>query len=123
LRPRLIPVDAAQFHAAFNAFLGALTDYSTDQRGDVGSWIRCAGLIALGQAVSIAAAHKSGTELVTQEMFEQAVGGMIKLGVEKLEPVRASAWRGVRMLRDSQAVARWHWEGSGIWDFTAKDDR
>lgn len=118
-----MPVNTDQFQAAFKAFLGALTDYSTDQRGDVGSWIRCASLLALGQAISIAAAQGNGTDLVTQDLFEAAVGGMAKLGAEKLEPVRASAWRAFSMLRESQAGARWKWEASGVWDFAAKDDR
>jgi hypothetical protein len=34
-------------HQIFTAFLKALDDYSTDNRGDVGSWVREAAIVGL----------------------------------------------------------------------------
>ena len=107
-----------------DSFLHALTDYSTDQRGDVGSWIRAAGLYALGQAVVVAVRRESlATDLIPQDAFEKVVGGIVKQGTEKLEPVRAAAWRSWNIMQSVQADHIWQWKGKTIWMFDVKGDR
>jgi hypothetical protein len=65
-----------------------LEDYSTDQRGDVGSWIRitCAqslpSIIRMGRRVE--------GRLDTAACLD-AVRGLLKLSIEKLETVRVAA--------------------------------
>lgn len=105
-----------------SAFITALSDYSTDQRGDVGSWIRVAALRALRETISALCrcdvyepdAPVNGIkQVVPQDLFEDVISGMARLGVEKLEPVRAAAafaWTG---LREGGAGRIWIWEGEG----------
>ena len=108
---------------AYDFFSRALDDYSTDQRGDVGSWIRVAGLLALGQAISIASQKAEPKFWVSQDMLETALRGIIKLGMEKLEPVRAAAWRSWGLLRTCRADQTWEWIGNEVWSFDVKDER
>ncbi len=116
-------VNPEQLQASYNAFQNALFDYSTDQRGDVGSWIRVAGLLALGKAIAIAATQATPVDWLSQERFEQAVGGMIKLGMEKLEPVRAATWRSWRLMKSVKANEHWKWDGREVRDFDVPDER
>ena len=48
---------------------------------------------------------------VTQEMFERIIGGIIKQGVEKLEPLREEAGRVLGMMRTRKAGDVWEWSG------------
>jgi hypothetical protein len=48
---------------------------------------------------------------VEQEVFERVIAGMVRLGVEKLEPVRAASAGALRDLRQVQAGAMWDWDG------------
>jgi len=116
-------VDAEHYRLVFDALLKALADYSTDQRGDVGSWIRSVAIAGLGQAITVASRQSDCKRLVSQQQFQAAVGGMIKLGMEKLEPVRAASWRAWRLLHDVQAGEKWDWDGAQVWNFVTKDDR
>ena len=115
-----------------STLIAALGDYSTDQRGDVGSWIRVVALKALRitllalcdrhassqGSVNGDASHSKERQqgdnrgVVSQDMFEDIIANMARLGVEKLEPVRAAAafaWTG---LREGGAAGVWEWEGA-----------
>jgi len=83
------------------AFTAALSDYSTDQRGDVGSWIRIAALNALERVLP-----ETKRDAVPQTMLEEVVRGLVKQAVEKLEPVREAA---------ALALAGLRWAGL-TWD-------
>ena len=66
------------------ALHAGMEDYATDQRGDVGSWIRvscCRGLSSLPGA----------TTICSMDTWELVVARMLKLAVEKLEVVRQAA--------------------------------
>jgi hypothetical protein len=97
-------VSPDSFRRIVASLLACLSDYTTDQRGDVGSWIRVAALRALGGVVGCAAGLPPATALalVDQENFER---------VEKLEPVRAASAGALRDLRLVHARAVWDWEG------------
>lgn len=118
-----MPVTPETFALAFNRFLAGLTDYSTDQRGDVGSWIRVAGLLALGSSIAIASGQAEPLAWISQNSFELAIAGIVKLGMEKLEPVRAAAWRAWRMIRAVDAGNCWILEGNDVWGFDVRDER
>ena len=77
----------------------------------------------LGQAIAIASRREDALQLIPPEKFQAAIGGIIKLGMEKLEPVRAASWRAWRVLRDVQAGQVWDWELAQVWDFESKDER
>jgi len=77
----------------------------------------------LGQAIAIASRREDAQLLIPPEKFRAAIGGIVKLGMEKLEPVRAASWRAWRVLRDVQAGQVWDWELAQVWDFESKDER
>lgn len=83
------------------SFIDALTDYSTDQRGDIGSWIRIIALESLGKALALLQAPTS----LTRSVVEEALGGIFKQSVEKLEPCRAEAYKTLKNIRT--AGIRW----------------
>lgn len=69
-----------------------LDDYSTDQRGDVGSWVRMScvsGLVTVSR-VMLETFHSPSelAEFLPPETFHAAVGGILKQGVERLDNVR-----------------------------------
>lgn len=107
------------FISIVTAFITALTDYSTDQRGDVGSWIRIAGLQALGQVLPMDTKLKAPR--VTEEIFEQVIRGIVKQAVEKLEPVREAAALALADLREADAERIWDWETSQALTFKPGD--
>ena len=91
----------------------ALSDYTTDQRGDVGSWIRAEVLTGLGATMSEVARdiEKEALDRVPQHLFEDVIRGIAKQAVEKLEPVRCAAALALASLRQANARAIWSWEG------------
>lgn len=94
------------------AAINALSDYSTDQRGDIGSWIRITGLSALGQMLSISTICSQ----IDEETLDCAIGGIVKQGVEKLEPCRSQAYSTLSQLRQSGV----QWSGQEAMDFQAE---
>ncbi|WVQ93564.1 hypothetical protein IAU59_000639 [Kwoniella sp. CBS 9459] len=94
----------AQLLSVLNALAKGLDDYSTDQRGDVGSWVRSTSLNSLGKIVS---SIPTTSNLISGSVLEGIVGGMIKQGVEKLESVRGEAALALARTRESG----WTWEG------------
>ena len=103
-----MPTPTSVIHAIVQAATSALSDYSTDQRGDVGSWIRITGLFALSQMLSVQRIYSQ----LDQEMVDLAIGGIVKQGVEKLEPCRSQAYTTLSQLRQSGL----HWQGQEAMD-------
>ena len=79
----------------FDAMLIGLEDYTTDQRGDVGSWIRMScvtGLATFSKTLfSNAARIINFREYLPPAKYHDAVGGILKQGVERLDSVREQA--------------------------------
>ncbi len=94
------------------ALTKALEDYATDQRGDVGSWVRAASLRALARVLVAASSSPSPLELVAQDAFSAAVGGMAKQAVEKLDVVRGAATSAWGDLLAANADQVWSWPGA-----------
>lgn len=84
-----------QVQLLFDALLGGLNDYSTDERGDVGSWIRMAVIEGLttfsGLLMSCSTALTNLEEYLPSGKYHTAVGGILKQGVERLDNVRQYA--------------------------------
>lgn len=80
---------------AIDVFMESLGDYSTDQRGDIGSWIRIIALESLGRTLS----SPQMSSILTRAQLDEALGGIIKQSVEKLEPCRAEACKSLQRLR------------------------
>lgn len=89
------------------ALTRALDDYTTDQRGDVGSWIRAAAVDALARLLSTLA--PSNSQFIPQEAFMAATAGIAKQAVEKLDVVRDAATAAWQRLLDAQADSAWEW--------------
>ncbi|ORY25084.1 armadillo-type protein [Naematelia encephala] len=109
----ILLVQTTKFHSIFSAFIASLADYSTDQRGDVGSWIRIVGLAALGDTIAFTAEQQPDERLslISQDQFEEAVEGIVKQAVEKLEVVRAEAAAALAKMRQAGANEAWEWSG------------
>lgn len=110
-------VTVADLHDVFSCCMAAMSDYTTDQRGDVGSWIRKAALCALGEMVAhLATASQISIEdkvsLLPQQTLDRILAGTYKLAVEKLEPVRAAAASALVTMRDAGVHTIRAWQGA-----------
>ncbi|KAL4251881.1 Tubulin-folding cofactor D [Abortiporus biennis] len=78
-----------------DALLVGLEDYSTDQRGDIGSWIRMSCITALTTFAEILVKNAPNIpnfkDYLPPETYHNAVGGILKQGVERLDNVRQQA--------------------------------
>ncbi|WVQ76181.1 hypothetical protein IAR50_005840 [Cryptococcus sp. DSM 104548] len=90
------------FQEVIIALITNLQDYSTDQRGDIGSWVRIASLNSLGLVLSSLATDES---LLTEDLRDRALAGIMKQALEKLESCRGAAALALARLRE----AGWHW--------------
>lgn len=68
-------------------FLLCLEDYSTDSRGDVGSWIRIVAIEGLGHALEILSTHGN----ISDNILNEILNGLIRQSVEKIDRVRETA--------------------------------
>lgn len=101
-------VTAQQFQRIVEALTTMLGDYSTDQRGDVGSWIRMASLVGLGRVLTIAASNDP-LHLVPQATFTYATSAIVKQAMEKLDAVREVATTTWEQLLACSADTIWEW--------------
>ena len=87
-------IDPPAFRRLLSLLLLGLTDYSIDQRGDVGSWVRMASVSALVSAIISALRYISPRgddalrEYFPPNVFQECVSGILKQGVERLDNVR-----------------------------------
>ncbi|KAH8825282.1 TBCD protein [Flagelloscypha sp. PMI_526] len=88
----------------FDALLLGLSDYTIDERGDVGSWIRIACVNGLATCIELLISHakilSEFEKYLPSSKYHAAIGGILKQGVEKLDNVRFEAGRCfLRLLR------------------------
>lgn len=78
-----------------DAMLDGLTDYTSDERGDVGSWVRIACIKSLTVFTEIlfpaSPTLNSLAEYLPPAKYHDAIGGILKQGVERLDNVRQLA--------------------------------
>ncbi|KAJ1583910.1 hypothetical protein NDA11_001396 [Ustilago hordei] len=72
------------------SMLVGLQDYSTDQRGDVGSWVRLSCIAGLRQILILLKETETKSWL-TDEEFQKAIGAMWKQAAERIDHVRHTA--------------------------------
>ena len=91
-----------------DALLDGLTDYTSDERGDVGSWVRIScvkGLTSFSQTLfSRASSLPDLAGYLPPEKFDDAIAGVLKQGVERLDNVRQIAGESFLTLLESR---RW----------------
>ncbi|CDO71460.1 hypothetical protein BN946_scf184909.g54 [Trametes cinnabarina] len=78
-----------------DALLDGLTDYTSDERGDVGSWVRVTCVRGLASFIttlfSCAAVLPDFARFLPPDKYHEAIGGILKQGVERLDNVRQQA--------------------------------
>ncbi len=95
---------AAVAGALLPALMRGLEDYCTDNRGDVGSWVREAAMRALPRAVCALA---TAAPRRAPDAPERAVAALLQQAGEKIDRVRATAADALSaLLRDLPAAAR-----------------
>ncbi|ORY81205.1 armadillo-type protein, partial [Leucosporidium creatinivorum] len=90
--------------SALGSLIHGFTDYSTDQRGDVGSWVRLACISSVKSVLPHLAC--SAPALLEQEWVDQAVGALLKQAVERLDNVREKAGEVLRCLVECEELRR-----------------
>lgn len=93
--------------SAFDALLLGFSDYTTDQRGDVGSWVRVVTLTAwstlLPALLSPTPSASSTSAPLDQLLIDGVISSMAKQAVERLDNVREVAGQALVAV----------WEGAG----------
>ncbi|KDQ11508.1 hypothetical protein BOTBODRAFT_457108 [Botryobasidium botryosum FD-172 SS1] len=107
----------------FEAFISGLDDYTTDERGDVGSWIRLACIEGVG-SVSQCFLENSGTlqpfeDWLPLNSYHEAIGRILKQGVERLDNVRQKAGEQImtivqQSLPDIPGIQAWRMDGQEL---------
>ncbi|KAH8998594.1 TBCD protein [Lactarius akahatsu] len=79
----------------YNALILGLEDYTTDERGDIGSRVRIASIQGLASvSLALLTLVKSDTayfEYFPADLYQEAIAGILKQGVERLDSVRQQA--------------------------------
>ncbi|KXN88249.1 Tubulin-specific chaperone D [Leucoagaricus sp. SymC.cos] len=85
----------ALVQTVFGTLLSGLDDYTIDERGDVGSWIRVACVQGLTSCIvdlfSVAESIENFDDYLPIQKYQQAIAGILKQGVERLDNVRSEA--------------------------------
>ncbi|OXB38247.1 hypothetical protein LQV05_006482 [Cryptococcus neoformans] len=99
-------VEPTTLNTVIRAFIKGLEDYSTDQRGDVGSWVRIASLDSIGRVLASLPPSSPLSSLLESGICDEAIGGLVKQGVEKLESVRSASALALARMRE----CGWKWD-------------
>ncbi|CAH2063338.1 unnamed protein product [Thlaspi arvense] len=93
-----------------DTLLTALDDYSVDNRGDVGSWVREAAIHGLEKCTYILC-KKMGTNsagdsssLFDSNLANRLIGGIVKQGVEKMDKLRETAAKSLQRILYHETV-------------------
>ncbi|KAJ7600517.1 TBCD protein [Mycena floridula] len=105
---------ADRVDSIFGALVDGLSDYTTDERGDVGSWIRIACIRGLTSIAILLMSHADSfpnfETYLSPSRYHMAVGGILKQGLERLDHVRQEAGEALmKLLHTAPTVldARW----------------
>lgn len=79
----------------YSALITGLEDYTTDERGDVGSWVRIASIQGLTSVsvtlLTLAKSENTYIEYIPVSQYQKAIAGILKQGVGRLDNVRQYA--------------------------------
>lgn len=86
----------------YNALISGLDDYTVDERGDVGSWIRIASIQGLTSVsvtlLTLAKTDATHTHYIPADLYQKAIAGILKQGVGRLDNVRQQAGESIHCL-------------------------
>ncbi|GAA5841004.1 hypothetical protein JCM5353_004871 [Sporobolomyces roseus] len=90
------PLTITRYSLAFDALLPGLNDYTSDQRGDVGSWVRATTLRSLTKLLpALIDGSSPFSETLSQVKLDTLIGTFAKLAVERIDSVRLAAGEGL----------------------------
>ncbi|KIM25833.1 hypothetical protein M408DRAFT_73897 [Serendipita vermifera MAFF 305830] len=94
------------FQLVLKTLLDGLEDYSVDERGDVGSWVRISSLQGLSSSVELILRSdiRNPNDWLPQELYLGIWAGMLKQGAERLDNVRAEVGKGVVQLLEASTL-------------------
>ncbi|KAI8822570.1 armadillo-type protein [Fimicolochytrium jonesii] len=88
-------ISHAKYQEILRGLINGMHDYSTDSRGDVGSWVRQACILAFQQMVPLAVQYPTaisdGRAYISPEMGHQIMGEICQQSVEKIDRMRECA--------------------------------
>ena len=101
----LIPVDGRPLYSiVLSACLVGCSDYATDNRGDVGSWVREAAMRTMGGVLNALTSLYHGNPLLLSllptRLLDQCVGALLQQAVEKIDRGRECAGQVLHSLVD-----------------------
>lgn len=92
----------------FEALFKGLDDYTADQRGDVGSWIRMACVRGVSSLLLSLLDSSTTAEWIDQAVYHRAVGRILKLAAERLDVVRKVAGEALKpIVMRNEARPEW----------------
>jgi len=85
----------------YKVLILGLDDYTNDERGDVGSRVRIASIQGLTSvSLTLLTLVKSVPEYIPADLYQEAIAGILKQGVERLDNVRQQAGESIiRLLK------------------------
>lgn len=75
----------------YDSFLNGLKEYTLDNRGDIGAWVREASMAGLETLTLLLRTHK--IEFLTPDLVRKIIAGIGQQAVEKIDRTRALAGR------------------------------
>ncbi|KAL0725356.1 hypothetical protein Bca4012_039955 [Brassica carinata] len=92
-----------------DTLLKALDDYSVDNRGDVGSWVREAAIHGLEKCTYILCKNVGDHNIDSSSVFDsnlanRLIGGIVKQGVEKMDKLRETAAKALQRILYHETV-------------------
>lgn len=71
--------------------MNALEDYTMDNRGDVGSWVREAAMRSLSTVLQLFSSNRQLGEIVEKEILELLLGRVLRQSVERISRIREAS--------------------------------
>ncbi|XP_011495321.1 PREDICTED: tubulin-specific chaperone D [Ceratosolen solmsi marchali] len=85
----------------YNCYFNGLADYTNDNRGDIGSWVREAAISAIFSLTNLV--YQAGySSVLTEELMGKIIGGISQQAVERIDRTRAKAGSTVYALIESE---------------------
>lgn len=109
---------SSEVRALFDALDNGLEDYTTDERGDVGSWIRIACIRGLNSVIEdlfrISGSLPDFSSFLPPHRYHAVIGRILRQGVERLDNVRQISGECFLRILKLQLPAVEHAESWGI---------
>jgi hypothetical protein len=85
----------------YKVLILGLDDYTTDERGDVGSMVRIASIQGLTSvSLTLLRSDTAYFDYIPADLYQEAIAGILKQGVERLDNVRQQAGESIiRLLK------------------------